>query len=120
MLGHLRMNVDKAIDALITVASAVFGDESQNMAIPETNSKHLKEAIEEMLQTREIPVSSKMYERDRPQTRCKVYVYSSYTFHFHKLWQRGFWVIAKRKIAHRQRVGGAQRAQKPSRRFMKE
>jgi hypothetical protein len=72
MLGHLRMNMDEAIDALITVATAVFGDESENAAPPETNSKHLKEAIEEMLQSRKIPVNSKMYERDGPQTRCKV------------------------------------------------
>jgi hypothetical protein len=79
MLGHLRMNVDEAIDALITVATAVFGEDSQDIAAPEANSKHLKEAIEEIIQTREIRVNSKMYERDRPQTRCKVYAYSSYT-----------------------------------------
>jgi hypothetical protein len=79
MLGHLRMNVDEAVDALITVATTVFGEDSQDPVDPVTNSKHLKEAIEELLQTREIPVDSKMYERDRPQTRCKVYGYSCYT-----------------------------------------
>ena len=83
MLGHLRMNVDEAIVALITVATAVFGEDSHNATSPEleANSEHLKEAIEEMLQTREIPVNCKMYERDRPQTRCKVYAYSSSTFY---------------------------------------
>jgi hypothetical protein len=85
MLGHLRMNVDEAVDALITVATAVFGEGSQGPADPVTNLKHLKEAIEELLQTREIPVDSKMYERDRPQTRCKVYGYSSYTAHLSSL-----------------------------------
>jgi hypothetical protein len=72
MLGHLRMNVEEAIDALITVATAVFGEDSQDTATPEASSEHLKEAIEEMLQAREISVKAKMYERDRPQTRCKV------------------------------------------------
>jgi hypothetical protein len=80
MLGHLRMNVDEAIDALINVASAVFAEESQDVIDPEANSEHLEESIEEMLQTRGIPFNAKMHERDHPQTRCKVYVYSSYTF----------------------------------------
>jgi hypothetical protein len=72
MLGHLRMNVDQAIDALITVATAVFSDNSEDVADPENNSMKLKEAIEDMLQTRGIPVGAKMYERGGPQTRCKV------------------------------------------------
>jgi hypothetical protein len=72
MLGHLRMNVDEAIDALITVATAVFPEGSQDIPEPETNSKNLKGAIEEMLQTKEIAVNAKMHERDSPQQRCKV------------------------------------------------
>jgi hypothetical protein len=82
MLGHLRMNVDEAIDALINVATAVFSEESQDAIDPAANSKQLKEAIEEMLQTKGIPVNYKMYERDRPKTRCKVYAYSSNTVHY--------------------------------------
>jgi hypothetical protein len=49
MLGHLRVNMDEAIDTLITVATTVFGDESQNAAAPEANSTHLNQTIEEML-----------------------------------------------------------------------
>jgi len=75
MLGHLRMNVDEAIDALINVATAVFAEESQDVVDSNSNSKNLKNAIEELLQAREIPVNFKMYEGDRPQARCKVYVY---------------------------------------------
>jgi hypothetical protein len=80
MLGHLRMNVDEAIDALINVATAVVTGESQYAADPEANLQHLKEAIEEMLQTREIHVNYKMYERERPQKRCKVYVILHHLF----------------------------------------
>jgi hypothetical protein len=72
MLGHLRMNVDEAIEGLITVATTIFPEGSQDIPEPETNSKNLKEAIEEMLQTKEITVNTKMHERDRPQKRCKV------------------------------------------------
>ena len=72
LLGHLRMNVTDAIDALITVATAIFPEGSQEVPDPETNSKNLKEAIEDMLRTRGLPVNAKMYERSSPETRCKV------------------------------------------------
>jgi hypothetical protein len=72
MLGHLRMNVDEAIDSLITVATAVFAEGPQDVADPEANSKNLNESIEEILQIRSIPLNAKMYERNRPKTRCKV------------------------------------------------
>jgi hypothetical protein len=72
MLGRLRMNVDDAIDALITITTAIFPEGSQEVPDPETNSKKLKEAIEDMLQTRGLAVDTKMYERDSPQTGSKV------------------------------------------------
>jgi hypothetical protein len=72
MLGRLRMNVDDAIDALINVATAIFPEGSQEVIDPETNSTKLKEAIENMLQTRGLAVNIKMYERNSPLTGCKV------------------------------------------------
>ena len=72
MLGRLRMGVDDAIDALITVTTAIFPEGSQEAPDPETNSKKLKEAIEDMLQARGLAVNTKMYERSSPQTGCKV------------------------------------------------
>jgi hypothetical protein len=72
MLGHLRMNVDDAIDMLITVTTAIFPEGSQDVPDPETNSRKLKEVIEDMLQTRGLAVNTRMYERDSPQTGCKV------------------------------------------------
>ena len=75
MLGRLRMNVNDAIDALINVATAIFPEGSQDVANPEANSKKLREAIEDMLQTRRLGVKTKMYERNSPQIGCKVYVH---------------------------------------------
>jgi hypothetical protein len=72
MLGYLRMNVEEAINALLTVATAVFAEGSQATVDPDANSKNLKESIEGILQTRKIPIKTKMYERDRQQTGCKV------------------------------------------------
>jgi hypothetical protein len=66
------MNVDEAIEALLTVATAVFAGDSQDVVDPETNSKILKNAIQKILQIREVPVNTKMYDRGRSQTRCKV------------------------------------------------
>jgi hypothetical protein len=72
MLGRLRMNVTDAIDALITIATAIFPEGSQEVPDPEANSRKLKDAIEVMLQTRGVPINAKMYERSSPETRCKV------------------------------------------------
>jgi hypothetical protein len=72
MLGRLRMNVDDAIDALTAVATAIFPEGSQEVTDPETNSRKLKKAIEDILQTRGLAVSATMYERGSPQAGCKV------------------------------------------------
>jgi hypothetical protein len=81
MLGRLRMNVDDAIDALIAVTTGIFPEGSQDVPDPGTNSRKLKEAIEDMLQTRGLAVNTKMYERNSPQTACKVYADSYETRH---------------------------------------
>jgi hypothetical protein len=75
MLGRLRMNVSDAIEALINVATAIFPEGSQEVANAEANSRKLREAIEDMLQTRGLGVKTKMYERHSPQTGCKVLVH---------------------------------------------
>jgi hypothetical protein len=74
MLGHFRMNISQAIDLLLDVAYTVFPEGPQETPNPETNSEKLKAAIEDMLQARQIPLETKMYEPGRPQTACKVYV----------------------------------------------
>jgi hypothetical protein len=83
MLGRLRMNVDDAIDTLITITTAIFPEGSQDVPDPETNSRKLKEAIEDMLQTRGLAVNTKMYERNSPQTGSKVSVHHDETTNSH-------------------------------------
>jgi len=80
MLGHLRMNIEEAIDALITVATAVFVDGSRDLNDKEGNSKKLKEAIENLLRTRRIPISTEM-RGSLQQATCKVSVLR-YQHHF--------------------------------------
>lgn len=76
MLGHLRMSVDEAIEALLEVVSAVFPMESQETLSPEINSKNLRGAIESMLHARDMPLTAKMNDPGRPRTGCKVCVFS--------------------------------------------
>jgi hypothetical protein len=68
------MTVNEAIDALQAVVSAVFPDGLQRAPDRKENSRRLKEAIEDILQAKQIPLSTKMYEKTQPQMRCKVYV----------------------------------------------
>lgn len=74
MLGHLRMNVEQAIDALLTIASSTFPEEANGEVDPVKNTQNLKEAIENMLQTMEVPLDTKMNDQRRLADRCKVYV----------------------------------------------
>lgn len=77
MLGHLRMNVNEAIDSLLDITSAIFLEGSQDHLDTEKNAKSLKNAVEDMLQTRNIIPATKMNEDTRPPNGCRVYVCSS-------------------------------------------
>ena len=77
MLGHLRMNVDQAIDALFAIASGVFPEEDKEELDRDKNTKNLKEAIEEMLQTVNVPLDTKMNDPRCPMGTCKVFVLPS-------------------------------------------
>jgi hypothetical protein len=83
MLGNLRMTVDEAIDALLTVASAVFPNDPDTEPSPEINMHNLKEAIGDMLESRGIPVNTKMFDKGRPPVKCKVCASSQPEIRFH-------------------------------------
>jgi hypothetical protein len=72
-LGHLRMNMDEAIEALLDVALAIFPDSHPNLDV-EARTKQLSESIESILQTRGVPVDRKMQEKGEEPVGCKVYV----------------------------------------------
>ena len=74
MLGHLRMNVNQAIDALLTIASTIFPGEPKEQHGLKLNAQNLKEAVENMLLVAEVPLDTKMNDQRRPCGNCKVYV----------------------------------------------
>jgi hypothetical protein len=66
------MNGNEAIDTLLEVASAIFPEDSQQTTNLELNTKNLREAIEGVLQRREVPLETKINDPNRQPTRCKV------------------------------------------------
>jgi hypothetical protein len=74
LLGHLRMNVDEAIEALLNVALAVFPDSPDSEPDQETHTRQLSESVKNILQTRGIPPDRKMQDTSEESVGCKVYV----------------------------------------------
>jgi hypothetical protein len=70
------MSVNQAIDALVAVTSAVFPDGSREAADQNENSQNFKAVLESILQARHISLDTKMFERSRPPSTCKVLVHS--------------------------------------------
>jgi hypothetical protein len=73
LLGHLRMNVDEAIEALLDLALAIFPGDPTNTDT-ETRTRRLRESVEGLLQTREVPLDRKMQDKGEELAGCKVYV----------------------------------------------
>jgi len=73
-LGHLWMNVDEAIDALLNVALAIFPDNPDSGSDQETRTRQLSESVESIIQTRGIPPDQKMQDTREESIGCKVYV----------------------------------------------
>jgi len=66
------MNLNEAVDTLLEVASAVFPEEPQQAIDRDANTKELKNAVEAILEARNIPLDTKMNDPRRPPTKCKV------------------------------------------------
>jgi hypothetical protein len=76
LIGHLRMNLNETIDALLEVASAVFPEEPPQTIDRDSNTRELRKAVEVILEARNIPLNTKMNDPQSPRTNCKVYVIS--------------------------------------------
>jgi hypothetical protein len=74
LIGHLRMNLNEAVDTLLEVVSAVFSEVPQQTTDRDANTKELKEAVERILGARNIPLNTKMNDPHRTPIKCKVYV----------------------------------------------
>ncbi|KIM31633.1 hypothetical protein M408DRAFT_63973 [Serendipita vermifera MAFF 305830] len=77
LLGYLKMNVDDAIDALVSVASAVFPPDAYEASDREENLNNLKEAVEALLEEKNVPLDMKMHDRRQPSTNCKIAIYAA-------------------------------------------
>jgi hypothetical protein len=67
------MNVDKTIEALLDVALAIFPDITL-ISDTKARRKQLKESVENILQTRGVPLDQRMQQKGKESTGCKVYV----------------------------------------------
>ncbi|KIM30136.1 hypothetical protein M408DRAFT_22187 [Serendipita vermifera MAFF 305830] len=76
MLGLLRMNITEAIEAYLSITSAVFSEVSFENVDRDINTKRLRGAIESMLQSRNILLDAKMNEGPFDQRKCKVVLYA--------------------------------------------
>jgi hypothetical protein len=75
VLGHLRMNVSQAIVALVSLASMIFPEASNEPFDREENSNTLRQVVESTLETRGIALNTKMKDTLSLATKCKVYVF---------------------------------------------
>jgi biotin operon repressor len=73
-LGHLRMNVEEAIEALQDIALAIFSDGHLPSSDPEIRTRQLGESVKSILQSRGISPDRKMQETSGEFAGCKVYV----------------------------------------------
>jgi uncharacterized membrane protein len=73
LLGHLRMNVEGAIDALQEVALALFSDRLHPSSDQDTRTKQLSASVKSILQTRGLPPDQKMQDTSEKSVGCKVY-----------------------------------------------
>ena len=75
LLGHLRMNVDEAIETVLDVALVVFPDDLTTKLDPEARMRQLGESVKSILQVRGIPPDRKMQDTGGELAGCKVYVW---------------------------------------------
>ncbi|KIM29976.1 hypothetical protein M408DRAFT_99729 [Serendipita vermifera MAFF 305830] len=76
-LGYLRMTIDEAIDALLTIASSVFPYDPSANATPEENMETLRAAVESMLEAKGVPTDTKIQDKGQSSTKCKVAIFSA-------------------------------------------
>jgi hypothetical protein len=73
LLGYFRMNVDEAIEALLDVALVIFPANPRSHCDLETRTKWLSNSVENILQTRGIPLDQRMQVTKEGSIGCKVY-----------------------------------------------
>jgi hypothetical protein len=69
------MNVSQAIAALVSLASMIFPETSNESLDREDSSSILKQVVESTLHARNIALETKMKDTLPLATKCKVYVF---------------------------------------------
>ncbi|KIM22787.1 hypothetical protein M408DRAFT_332742 [Serendipita vermifera MAFF 305830] len=77
MLGHLRMNIEQAIDKLLTLTDLLGFDDSNGDVDQKKNSNILKDFLENLLQARGIAPETKMNDPGFLFKRSKVTLYAA-------------------------------------------
>ncbi|KIM20957.1 hypothetical protein M408DRAFT_305863 [Serendipita vermifera MAFF 305830] len=77
VFGHLRMNMNQAIDTLLAVTALLSFDNSDDDTIREDNSTTLKEFLERMLHARGITPDAKMNDINFTSKRTNVALYAA-------------------------------------------
>ncbi|KIM22790.1 hypothetical protein M408DRAFT_78518, partial [Serendipita vermifera MAFF 305830] len=77
MLGHLRMNVDQVMDALLVLIAHISFDDSENSIDRENNSTTLRNLLEDTLSARGIAADTKMDDPNSSSKQCKVALYAA-------------------------------------------
>jgi hypothetical protein len=99
LLGHLWMNVDEAIDALLNVALAIFPDNPDSETDKDAYTRRLRESVKSIIQTRGIPSDRKMQDTGEESVGCKVYVLFPCTF-THLTFFRALYAATAANLSH--------------------
>jgi hypothetical protein len=66
------MHIDEAIDELVTIGNAVFPNGVDEIVSPQSNTSKLRNAIENLLRRKDLPIDMRLNDRSGSDSRCKV------------------------------------------------
>ncbi|KIM23314.1 hypothetical protein M408DRAFT_264347 [Serendipita vermifera MAFF 305830] len=76
LIGHLRMNVDQAIDTLLDIAISIPSSSSDDQATLEANASSLRNTVNEAIEGCGIALDVKTEDK-RLSSKCKVVIYAA-------------------------------------------
>ncbi|KIM21446.1 hypothetical protein M408DRAFT_333464 [Serendipita vermifera MAFF 305830] len=79
LLGHLRLDMDKAIEALLNIATTIPSTSSEDQITLEENTKSLFKVVSEVMEDCGIALDVKMHDKRVSPPKCKVAIYASTT-----------------------------------------
>ncbi|KIM22393.1 hypothetical protein M408DRAFT_332952 [Serendipita vermifera MAFF 305830] len=77
LLGYLGLDVDKALETLLNIATAIPSTSSDDQTTLEENTKSLLKVVSEAMKECGIAVDVKMYDKSVSPPKCKVAMYAA-------------------------------------------